>query len=403
MGNWTIDENSQKTENGELERLKVFSTPTPTTMLSHYTSREVFWKIMESETLLARHVKFSNDIQENEIGMKKICDAMEKQGKKAVNNDTLPFMICFCGQRDLLSQWRGYAKEGIEIVFDFSKGLYGQKEGFSAYHCFSIMNNDDNKDKGEGYQSEISVLKNGVKEEELYFMGAILAPYHVFYTDNTDFADQMIEDKVKLLCKDSQEMLQQRINRLIPYIKNDKFVEEDEYRLIFDLNTLMQGTQHQMLGQKYVNLEVDGVRKPNIRVKFGNQLDSQKAVTQIYYCDNDLEEMLKELQRDLNIEGVHVELVNNKIKFPMEKKEMLISYGKFQEEIYIMIRQRLQQQSPAIENVKIWCDGHLPIRQIIVGPSRDAEYMANSIREYIKTKYWMNDIEVKLSGIPLRV
>lgn len=68
-----------------------------------------------------------------------------------------------------------------------------------------------------------------------------------------------------------------------------------------------------------------------------------------------------------------------------------------------MIRQRLQQQSPAIENVKIWCDGHLPIRQIIVGPSRDAEYMANSIREYIKTKYWMNDIEVKLSGIPLRV
>lgn len=78
MGNWTIDEDSQKTENGELERLKVFSTST--TMLSHYTSREIFCKIMESETLLARHVKFSNDIQENEIGIKKISDVMKKQG-----------------------------------------------------------------------------------------------------------------------------------------------------------------------------------------------------------------------------------------------------------------------------------------------------------------------------------
>ena len=52
---------------------------------------------------------------------------------------------------------------------------------------------------------------------------------------------------------------------------------------------------------------------------------------------------------------------------------------------------------------KIWCDGHLPIRRIVVGPSQDAELMKNSIKEYLKTKYWTKDIEVEVSKIPLRM
>lgn len=54
-------------------------------------------------------------------------------------------------------------------------------------------------------------------------------------------------------------------------------------------------------------------------------------------------------------------------------------------------------------NVKIWCDGHMPIRRIIIGPSRDAELMKASIEEYIKTRYWMKDIKVDISNIPLRI
>lgn len=400
MCKWTIDEDNQKIENDELEKMNIFTLPKK--RLTHYTSREVFWKIIEDETLLARHVKFSNDIEENEIGIKKIKDAMAKNKKSITKINTLPFMVCFCGEKDLLSQWRGYAKEGIAIVFDFSKGLYGSSEGFSPYHCFTIMNNDTYQEEGKGYLSNIFVLHNGNKKEEKYYMGAILAPYQVFYTNGSEYADDIILDKVKQLCQDpNEETIQQRIKRLTPYIKNDKFNEEDEYRLIFDLNTLLQETQYEMLKQKYISLEVDGVKKPNIKVKFGNQEDAFKIATNIYYSNNELTNRLKQLKTDVEKKGIQIQLIKNQRKYPIEKDEILISHSKFQEEVCALVRQYMRHQ-PVIDNIKIWCDGHLPIRQIIVGPSKDAGYMANSIREYIKTKYWMKDVEVNLSEIPLR-
>ena len=74
MSKWTYQQSLQKQQNADLDRLQIFSKPNKP--LYHYTSRDVFWKIMDSETFLARHIMFSNDYEENKIGNQKVKDIL---------------------------------------------------------------------------------------------------------------------------------------------------------------------------------------------------------------------------------------------------------------------------------------------------------------------------------------
>lgn len=388
---WTLSASEQKQVNDELINLKIFSVPT--TSLYHYTSREVFWKIIEGESLLARHIQFSNDSEENRIGQKKMEEAMKSEKNILATSDALPFMICFCEEKDLLSQWRGYAKEGIAIEFDFSKGLYGTETDstFSTYYCYTIMNAEE-KSK---YMS-----KNPADETEQLFMGAIVSPYKVMYTNGEDIPDPEISDKVKsIMNKSASERIQQNAISMVPYIKNEYFAEEEEYRLIFDMRQLVSG-EDGLLSQKYVYIDVDGVRKPNICVKFGNQYVAEhEDEIKLFYSNQRLEDKLNRFVDDLHKEkGIMLQLVRETGKtHQLKEDEVLLSEGKNQERVCVRLRQLLYR-----EGVKVWCDGCMPIRRIIVGPSKDAELMKDSIEEYKKTKYWMRDIEVSVSNIPLR-
>lgn len=408
MKEWTAKEENQKTINEELEKFQIFVPPKQ--MLSHYTSREVFWKIIDNEVFLARHIHFSNDVEENKIGLQKISRILEEQNLKMDNkiNDTLSFMICFCGKRDLLSQWRGYAQDGIEMVFDFSKGLYSEKEGFSTYHCLSVLNREADE---EQYMSKVSDLENGEIVSKPYYVGAILSPYQVFYVNSDENENDLLRENIAKLSgeklmngvtrEECRQSFQQGIKKLIPYIKNDKFTEEDEYRLIFDLKTLIRDSQFEILEQKYVYLEKEGLRKPNIRIKFGNPMDQENAKTRVFYSNSEYEDMLTRLGEELEKSKIMIEIIRDEQKYPIDNNEIYISASKFQEQIYLKIKQGIIQQSLSA-NVKIWCDGHLPLRKVIVGPSKDAQYMAQSIREYIRTKYWLRDVDVEISKIPLR-
>lgn len=384
---WTSSETEQRQRNYKIADKELLSIPKKP--LYHYTSRDVFWKIMDGESMLARHIMFSNDYHENEIGKNKIADAMQKVANLSLTEtNALPFMICFCEDGDLLSQWRGYANEGIALEFDFTKGLYGSGDSFSTDYCYTVTNKDP---EGE----YLSKLKDGKTE---IFMGAVISPYAVVYTNKDESSDESVVSMIDTIKTGFLDSIQQTAISMIPYIKNNKFSEEAEYRLIFDMNQLAAGEYQRLLSEKYVYLDVDGVRKPNIRVKFGNQYKAQyeENVT-IYYVDDEFEDAMKDLKKECKAEKIKIELIKKKRKFKLNSKEILISEGKNQERVSISLHKML-----ADKNVKVWCDGHLPIRRIIVGPSKDAELMKKSIEEYIKTKYWARDIEVDISGIPLR-
>lgn len=378
---WILSESDQKRINRETDQYSLFNIPKGP--LYHYTSREVFWKILEGESFLARHILFSNDFEENRIGKETVKRAMKRVGNNLAESDALPFMICFCKKEDLLSQWRGYANEGIAFEFDFSKGLYGAQEGFSSYYCYTVMNAE--KD-GE-------YLSKGDGTDEL-ITGAIISPYEVIYRSKGDKRVSQIASGIEQI-PDSDR--QQYAVSMIPYIKHKKFDEEKECRLIFDMRKLLVG-EEQLLSEKYVYLDVGGIKKPNIRVKFGNQDQAEnKEEIVLYYSNEDLTDELKKFKADVKKENIELSLVNEKEKFPIAEDEILISEGKYQEKICIRLRRRLTQK-----DIKIWCDGHMPIRKIIIGPSKDAELMRASVEEYRKTKYWLKDVGVEVSKIPLR-
>ena len=402
MCKWTLEKENQITEALDIENLKIFKLPDKP--LYHYSSRETLWKILDSDTMLARHIMFSNDKEENKIGTSKIKAIFQKNSITADYEELLPFMICFCEEKDLLSQWRGYAKEGVAIELDFSKGLYDiskeYENEFSPYHCFTIMNNEECKKTGQEYFNEFSVLNAGKKEQKKVFVGTVAAPYEVLYAD-AKLEDERIEKYVNKIKKARPEDAVSKAMELIPYIKNDKFKEEKEYRLIFNMKKLLQENDQQILNQKYIYIEESGVRKPNIRVRFGDQAEMENnEKIKIYYHDDGLKVPLNELRKELEEKKICIESVKNETK--LGTKEIFISSGKFQEEICALLRTRLWQLETYGGKEKVWCGGHLPIRRIYVGPSKDADYMASSIKEYIKTKYWLRDIEVKLSEIPLR-
>lgn len=384
---WTSPENDQKQRNDKLCDSGLLQIPQAP--LYHYTSREVFWKIMDGDSLMARHIMFSNDCHENEIGKCKLIEAVDKVAGNAVaQTDALPFMICFCKNGDLLSQWRGYANEGIALEFDFSKGLYGRGKNFSTNHCYTVMHKEQDK-------CYLSKIPDHTGKSENIFMGSILSPYAVIYINENGNLDSLVKNFTQKMPYDG---FQQIVTSLIPYIKNDKFREEEEYRMIFDMNQLAFGKYQSLLNEKYVYLDVNGVRKPNIRIKFGNQYKAQnESDITVYYVDDNLTEKMKKLKKNCKSEGIAIELVRKVRKYKLNPWEILVSEGKNQERVCVLLRQMLPDKK-----WKIWCDGHLPIRRIVVGPSKDAEFMKNSIEEYLKVKYWTRDIQVDISSIPLR-
>ena len=390
MHKWTYSESAQKMANDKIEQLQIFKTPKKS--LYHYTSREVFWLIMESESFLARHIMFSNDYEKNMNGKKKIAQAMEQMKSLLREPESLPFMVCFCEEGDLLSQWRGYAREGVAMEFDFSKGLYGLEDGFSSYYCYTIMNQD----------CDTNYISKNINDEEVV-VKAIASPYSVIYTESGEKIDNNIEEKIKYIVEDTENNRQQNVVGMIPYIKNNKFAEEKEYRLIFDMKQIIPEVQRDLLRQKYIYLDVNGIKKPNIRIKFGDQsLAEQENMINLYYINPDWTKILEELKRELLSEKIKIQLVTDKDKYKMPNDEILVSNGKYQEKVCVSLRLKMRQQTPPVRSVKVWCEGHLPLRRIIVGPSQDAELMKCSIEEYLKTQYWTRDIMVEKSVIPLR-
>jgi hypothetical protein len=50
----------------------------------------------------------------------------------------------------------------------------------------------------------------------------------------------------------------------------------------------------------------------------------------------------------------------------------------------------------------VWCDGHWPIREIVVRKTKTQEAIVEGIENYIRKIYWLKNVKVSPSGIPYR-
>ena len=125
-------------------------------LLYHYAGLETAWKILESDVFLARNIRFSNDSEEYKRGGKIVKEYVQEQmvdgqkckelEEKMYRGIQMYYMVCFCEDGNLLSQWRGYAKDGVSFGMDF---LEEQAENAQMFTVLNSSKNrgDDNEER----------------------------------------------------------------------------------------------------------------------------------------------------------------------------------------------------------------------------------------------------------------
>lgn len=194
---------------------KVFPSKPPETIY-HYTTQKGILGIIPSRSMWATQAYFLNDknevfltfkLLENELS-RLIGESQSSHHRSLLNeikhnlenlSPSHIFTISFCKEGDLLSQWRGYAAQGKGYALGFDlKSLtnIAKKQNFVAWPC----------------------VYNPTLQQELvnYLIDCWI----------TKFSGPMI-DHSKML-----EEINSSICKLAPVIKDESFIEEQEWRLI---------------------------------------------------------------------------------------------------------------------------------------------------------------------------
>lgn len=375
-----------------------------------YRSLESFWSIIESDSFWATNARFSNDNEEQLLGQEKIWELLkdiEGQRTKEIQGDC--YIVCFCDDGDRLSQWRGYANEGVAIGFDFRN-----------IRPFFIKKKEIDREK-----EEYLCIYNSCYEVQ----------YVTEKTSKYEFAD-----KFRLSIsgdKSNIQLLKKKAQDVIPYVKHHGFKEEAESRLMFSDNdsTDLKKCIH------YRN--IDGLKVPYIIVKAGDKKKKKTCIIRLNINESVGKELKKRLLIKIKQKGVkNVKVINcfeqcgteidDSVCYgctlrqtyttkPIQEKRQRCRYHKLSEkgfyaentnEIYLSDSQNQEEVCDFLYNfleeyteyqdLKIWCEGHLPVRKIRVGSSRGKEVIMESIKHYCKQHYWLRSVDVIDSPTPYR-
>ncbi len=355
----------------------------------HYTTLDTFWKIVDGDKFLARNIRFSNDSEEYNLGEKYLKDFL-KNDNVNMDRDYDYYMVCFCKQGNILSQWREYARGGVAIKFDMeNQGLY------------SIVNKNSKEEKLKGklLDGNNSLEENPNKE---IILTKYAKPIEVMYAKEGNLKE--INKKFNILkdeSKDSSELKQSDFfGEMIPYIKHEGFKEEEEVRLIFNVEK-----DEREAVVNYISEE--GRMKPSIFIK--NGICQKDDYIEVIYNAQDvnINEIVKNIK---DIKNDNIKMPDGSKKNIEFKKSTRIKTGEIiinncteQKKVFDALAHYVNCYNHEKNvNIKVWCDGHLPIREIIVGPFNNKEEVKESIEHYIRTKYWMTFVEVIVSDIPYR-
>lgn len=365
---------------------------------------ESFWSIVESDSFWATNARFSNDHEEQRLGMKKLKEVLGTS-TESVKSLGDCYIICFCDEDDKLSQWRGYAPEGVSIGFDFNniRPFYIKK-----------------KDKDE-------------------YLRVYNSSYKVQYIKEDTCKEEFI-DKFDLNLSESEEGdedIRHQASNIISYVKHRGFCEESESRLAFldqdaDLSECVQYRDVGNIKVPYIIVKAggnDGLKRSKCFIRLNFEEDSGKKLEkgllehisltkmkniEIINC-SDLSKRATDDRQcfgctlreaympDVNGQNPNCRYAYNESEqFYIEHRgEIYISESKNQESVYNWLHSFLQEQEE-LKDVKIWCEGHLPIRSITVGNLRNKEVVWESIKHYCDQHYWLRSVDVRKSSIPFR-
>jgi hypothetical protein len=231
--------------------------------------------------------------------------------------------------------------------------------------------------------------------------------------------------------------------KLAPYIKDSTFEEEKEYRLAIWNDD----------GQydEYIRYRSSGhLQIPFVELRSGS-LDMQKYSSSIRanVSENIKGMLIQELKYNVNVNNKLVFCRDNKggslasndedcfgctmrtieywegdkrytndiykvcsyetgtVFIKSDVNVIMISQGEDQRRVFNSLAKvvdTMNNDLPENEKIKIWCEGHLPIRKIRVGNSRRKQELKEAITHFCKKSeyYWLRYVDVQVSDIPFR-
>lgn len=299
----------------------------------HYTSLPVLFDILDGNEFWASNVRFSNDMMEERILM---LDDMDTRDD---------YIVCFCAEGDMLSQWRGYCHNGgaaIKLYFNFPQ-------------VYSILCRDFD------ISGEYEIYEN--------------TPLPVVYLESNVHVKNLRNEIQKEIANIKGCLNEIKIEDILPYLKNGCFFEERESRLVFsNINENLS---------KCIRFRTlkDGVKVPYIVIRHGvvGKMKGNCSTDVAKFDDDYIEETI---DKDL----------------PIWIEEGADQGAKYYEAIRRVeeYRKKVKQYKP----VKVFCRGKLPIEEIVVAPTYDRERKAEQIKRFCMSKYWLKNVNVKVSQIP---
>lgn len=398
-------------------------------LVYQYRNFQSFWEIIKSDCFWATNARFSNDEAEQQFGMdviSSLCEEIDGQDELIDLGLDDNYIICFCMENDKLSQWRGYAPEGgVSMGFEF---------GMSQ--VFSVLNSDIDGGRENAFDETNSVLQYVDINKVQY-----IDPHNDY--DKNEYLEYC-KECLRLVDpannSDTKEVYRKEIQKKAPYIKHSGFEEEDECRLVF---RNIDGQLDRCV--RYRDASSEALKYPYIIVKVALPNDEKKLCVVRVCVNKDRETVIvKELGKLLEkkmgerifVRGCHLtsESVfdtdeifcegcvlchwkdtnhrekcrckynegNKQYKCYLYESEscVVISQGKYQKEIYEEVYNYISNIGGV--KIRVWCEGHLPLRKITVGPCVNQKSIAEAIRHYCKHTYWLRDVEIVLSTIPFR-
>ncbi len=172
-------------------------------VLYHYTSSSALLSILHSRSIWLSSRWHLNDFNEGEVFGKHVLSYASANGTDSATAHAVAerlaglecYVSCFSSERDMLSQWRGYATDGTGVCVGFkSKTLVNVISGSPTALLKKVIYADDHSQLDDETQGLIAALLKSTGEPREAFVQSVA--------------------KVKWA------------------IKNKTFREEDEYRLI---------------------------------------------------------------------------------------------------------------------------------------------------------------------------
>ncbi|MCL2184763.1 MAG: DUF2971 domain-containing protein [Treponema sp.] len=310
--------------------------------LYHYTSIDALFSILENDTLRFSNLRLSNDFSEERLlGNKWLSEN---------NYDSVNFIFCVGEAGNLLSQWRSYCSNGgAAIELDVAK----------PYKYYAL--HSDYNETG--------------KYENIYSMAIPVLYTQIDYEDVRDAAHQITELIKSILeetiIKGNKNYSLLKLNDFVPYIKHFAFHEEEERRLL--INNFNNKYSKCIGFRKLPN----GTKSPYIDVICGIVNKTRK-----------------------------ITISKNKIKKIIDNSEfektIIVPICSNQEELYMAVREYIKKDETLEKDgeIKLFCDGHIPIRSIKIGPMPDQERIKEQVQIYCNSKYWLQYVDVSISAIP---